>query len=184
MICKLSGRSLSCLAVCLSLLVGCGESQIALTPVAGVVTYKGQPLAEAQLTFMSADEKQNVPIGSATTNDKGEFKANVNGREGLAPGEYVVGVIKTKSSGQQVDLSSPSSAEEAQRKMMEAIKQRQTPSDADKSSGGPGPGQRKSVDTSDSLIPVKYNNPAQSTLKASIKKGAAENLSLKFDLND
>jgi hypothetical protein len=75
MICKLSGRSLSCLAVCLSLLVGCGESQIALTPVAGVVTYKGQPLAEAQLTFMSADEKQNVPIGSATTNDKGEFKA-------------------------------------------------------------------------------------------------------------
>ena len=184
MICKLSGRSLSCLAVCLSLLVGCGESQIALTPVAGVVTYKGQPLAEAQLTFMSADEKQNVPIGSATTNDKGEFKANVNGREGLAPGEYVVGVIKTKSSGQQVDLSSPSSAEEAQRKMMEAIKQRQTPSDADKSSGGPGPGQMKSVDTSDSLIPVKYNNPAQSTLKASIKKGAAENLTLKFDLND
>jgi hypothetical protein len=31
---------------------------------------------------------------------------------------------------------------------------------------------------------VKYNNPAQSTLKASIKKGAAENLTLKFDLND
>lgn len=176
-------RCLTCVFVCLTL-AGCGSSEIALTPVAGVVTFKGQPLADAQLTFMAADEKQNVPIGTASTNSQGEFQANVNGRPGLAPGEYVVGIVKTKSSGQKVDLSSASSAEEAQRKMMEAIKSRQTPTDADKSSGGPGPNQKKAIDTSDSLIPVKYNNPTQSTLKASIKKGASENLTLKFDLND
>ena len=54
----------------LLLMVGCGPSRPRLYPVTGTVTYKDQPVAGAQVTFVSAEGRP----AQGTTDAAGKFR--------------------------------------------------------------------------------------------------------------
>ncbi len=76
-------------------LVGCGGGGGGpdLVGVKGKVTYKGEALAGATVSFIS--EKGTPAVGS--TDSAGAFSLSTNGKPGAAKGEYRVGVTKTAS---------------------------------------------------------------------------------------
>lgn len=88
------------IAVCAA---GCGSDELALHETGGVVTWKGEPLPEATVTFTS----DKAPAAIGMTNEKGEFELNTLGRDGAAAGTYGVAITAMKD-------SRPISPEEAQ----------------------------------------------------------------------
>ena len=76
-----------------------------LPKVSGVVTFLGEPLANATVTFSS--EKRSGPAGRAKTDAQGRYVLQTPGQEdGLAPGTYTVtikknGDIQTEKDGEQ-----------------------------------------------------------------------------------
>jgi hypothetical protein len=87
---------------CLTFASSCGKSKIEIKgqlpvfPVSGQLTMDGQPMADAQLVFYSAEER---PKGTsrirphATTNEDGTFRVSTYGSEDGAPvGQYRVTV--------------------------------------------------------------------------------------------
>jgi hypothetical protein len=79
------------IAVCVA---GCGSDELAIYEVGGVVTWKGQPLPEATVTFTS----DTAPAAIGMTNENGEFELNTLGRAGAAPGTYGVAITAMKDS--------------------------------------------------------------------------------------
>lgn len=87
------------LAVILTL-AGCGkDSKHNTVKVEGVVTLDDKPVPNATVTFRPVKEGSGAPA-TATTDDQGRYSLITVGtgtREaGAVPGEYHVGVIKTK----------------------------------------------------------------------------------------
>jgi hypothetical protein len=83
-------------------ITGCGGSTrkgwTATVPVKGKVTYKGEPVAEAQVTFHPASTGggSEIPGAFALTDAQGNFVLRTFGdADGAAPGEFVVLVTKT-----------------------------------------------------------------------------------------
>ena len=57
-------------------------------PAGGTLTYSGQPVVAAQLTFLGDDSSEP---GFAVTDEQGRFKCMTNdSSDGVAPGDYVV----------------------------------------------------------------------------------------------
>ena len=69
-------------------LTGCGKK---LTPVTGVVTLDGKPVAGASVTLVSEDGKDNP---TALTDDSGNFTVESRDGPGAHPGNYKVVVAK------------------------------------------------------------------------------------------
>ncbi len=67
---------------------GCGGG---MTPVTGVVTLDGKPLAEATVTFISEDGKT---VASGQSDDTGTFTLTSGNAPGAFPGTYKVTVTK------------------------------------------------------------------------------------------
>ncbi len=85
------------LACVLSL--GCGgESGPELGPVSGTVTYNGQPVAGANLIFLS----EKGPQATATTDEQGKFTAKTKGSDGVTVGAFKVTVTKVEASGSEM----------------------------------------------------------------------------------
>lgn len=62
-------------------------------PAAGVVTLNGDPIAGAQIAFMSADGESRG--GYATSSEDGSFSASTfQANDGVLPGKYNVTVMK------------------------------------------------------------------------------------------
>lgn len=82
-------------AVGLLLVTGCGGSGSPPTGrVTGVVTFRGQPVEGAQVTFFA---QQGRP-GSGVTDAKGRFVLSTFGsHDGALPGEHVVVISKKQS---------------------------------------------------------------------------------------
>lgn len=78
---------------------GCG-SQVQtgsepVYPVSGVVSYRGQPVAEADVTFFNA-EKNRSAFGR--TNAKGEYKLTTfSANDGALEGSHVVTIVKLET---------------------------------------------------------------------------------------
>jgi hypothetical protein len=95
-----------CLVILGSLvLVGCGggdgAKHVAVFKVTGTVTFQGNPLPRAIVTF---SPKEGQPIAFGTTNDMGEFTLTTyTDGDGAAAGSYGVVVNKTVSSGPKTD---------------------------------------------------------------------------------
>jgi hypothetical protein len=101
-----STRALAC-GLCLVAAVlsgGCGpvkETIPDLVPVSGKVTYQGKPLADAVVTFLSAEgeeeptELNNIYRPSGKTNADGEFELAWGEHPGAPPGKYVVCISAT-----------------------------------------------------------------------------------------
>lgn len=95
-----SGRyGLSCAALCglLVAAVGCGGSsapdRVAVFPVQGAVTFKGQPMPGAMLVLNPKTPTESVPAPRAQVDKDGNVKVSTyDGGDGAPAGEYVVTV--------------------------------------------------------------------------------------------
>jgi hypothetical protein len=92
-------RGIPLVIVLLVGLAGCGGKGI--TPVRGVVTLEGEPLAGATVLFMPEDEEEGRPATGFTSADGSfqlmTFKVN----DGALPGTYRVLIKKTEAAQDQ-----------------------------------------------------------------------------------
>lgn len=87
---------LSCAAVVLIALAGCGDGGPILVPTSGVVTLDGKPVAEAGVIFTPAE---GGPSASAGTDDAGRFELHTVNRPGAVLGKHHVTVTKQETTG-------------------------------------------------------------------------------------
>lgn len=90
---------LSCAALCgvLVAAVGCGSKsgpeRVAVFPVQGAVTFKGQPMPGAMLALHPKTPTDGVPSPRAQVDKDGQVKVSTyDGGDGAPAGEYVVTV--------------------------------------------------------------------------------------------
>lgn len=173
---------LACLVV--PVMFGCGgNSGPALYETGGVVTYKGQPLANATVQFIPGEADKGIPTAQGTTNDKGEYRLKVRGDAGAAAGTYSVVVQKFEGADEAAAASAvssgqPSTPEEAMKQMAANMKKMQP--DAQKAQST----QSVAIEKPKSLIPEKYNQPHSSGLSFTVKKGDAGNTKFDITLTD
>ncbi len=146
--------------------VGCGGGgkPLEVVPVSGKITYKGQPVEKAIVTF-TTEASPRTAVG--TTDAQGEFKlTTINSNDGAVAGEHMITVAKMPEPGAAgtPQINSP----EDYTKLMEQQGPRNTKP----------PGKA----TNDKSIPAKYGNPTQSGLKRTVVKG--EQNSFTIDLTD
>ncbi len=127
--------------------VGCGETgdadRPATAPVTGSVTYNGQPVEGATVTFMAGSSEGRGAVG--TTDASGKFQLTTfEAGDGAIPGSYKVKIAKTVGGG-------PQTAEEAMALM--------------ESGAGPPTDEQKDE------LPVKYKDENTSGLTADVKDG-------------
>ena len=84
--------------------VGCGGSGAGTIPAKGIVTLKGQPLADAVVSFYPA---QGRPA-NGQTNAQGEFSLSTfKPNDGALPGSYQVGITEPAVMPAEGDYSIP-----------------------------------------------------------------------------
>ncbi len=136
-----------------ALFAGCYGSEFPQTyPVSGTVTYKGQPVEGASVTFVSSDPE--VRSAGAETDAEGKFSVKTyfspkQQSDGLVPGEYVITVSKMEKR----ELPEGMKPEEAINVFREM--------------GAPK-----------NLLPKQFASPQTSTLKLSVTDAAPEPLTL------
>ncbi|MDB5345150.1 MAG: hypothetical protein JWP89_3527 [Schlesneria sp.] len=81
--------------ISLTILSGCGgrSDKIKVAPASGIVKYKGEPLADANITFYP----EKGPVGTAKSDAKGAFQIQTNGQPGAVPGKSKVTVSVASS---------------------------------------------------------------------------------------
>lgn len=85
--------------------LGCGQSGDLpeIAPARGVVTFKGKPLAQANVTFIP----DSGPIASGVTDEQGNFTLTTQGRSGARIGNHRVtiqaSVVKAGENAPAVD---------------------------------------------------------------------------------
>jgi len=150
------------LLVCLG---GCNDpSRLkGLVPAEGIVYYDDAPLAGAVVKFFPQDASGRT--ATSMTDDSGKFiMMTLNPKDGVAPGEYNVTVVKN------VNDASPSADDSD-----EGI------DDPDGRAAALRMQERaRSKDSLRSLLPNKYGSPAQSGLKADIGAKGEKNLEFRL----
>jgi hypothetical protein len=77
-------------------------------PVSGVITLRGRPVAQADVTFYNA-EKNRSAFGK--TNDKGEYKLTTfSANDGAVEGQHVVTIVKLEASSEAAPAADTESA--------------------------------------------------------------------------
>ena len=136
-------------------------------PAAGVVTYNGSPVADADVVLMSPESKKAGWICSGRTGADGKFTIKTvfapgTDASGAPAGDYTAVVLKTEAVAvQPTDMKS----------YQEQYKKTQ--------SGG-APGQEPTSTGPKSLVPAKYATDATSDLKVKVEKAGAANIELKL----
>jgi hypothetical protein len=101
-------RRMACQATALTLLLlasGCGtKNQLGTAAVTGLVTFHGQPVEGAAVTFMP----KSGPVASGKTDSEGRFKLmTVSPGDGAVAGEHAVTVIKQEFVGGPPSAKNP-----------------------------------------------------------------------------
>jgi hypothetical protein len=149
MISSIARIRLAILGISLAVLAsvaGCGGG----SKVEGTVMYKGQPVEGAGVVFMSDD---GTVAGQAQTDAKGKYKlASAPGKDSIAPGNYIVLVSKTESSGGAAgDPASMDPSKGASKNMADMM--------------------MKGMKQGKSLLPAQFGSKATSTLKKTVPSG-------------
>ena len=101
---------LACFAlVCVAVVVGCAGPTVdpnrpATVEAGGTVTYKGEPLEGATVTFLPQDPKANGASGRTDASGKFVLTAFEAG-DGAVPGSYLVTISKVEKVGEASDDS-------------------------------------------------------------------------------
>ena len=153
------------------LLVGCSNPDGKYVKIEGTITYNGQVVEGASVTFAAVDP--NGESGSGLTDAKGKFMLTssgaANGGTGVLPGEYIVRVSKTKT----VSTPDPDEALHQEGKI--------TYEELQKRMATKGPSAGTKIERTE-LLPVKYSQAHTTDLKATVYKG--KNPLFSFDLTD
>lgn len=123
-------------------ITGCGPSYIKTDEVSGTITYNGDPLPNATVTFHP--QSKDGLSGYANTDEKGAYKIQALGGAadaGTVPGEYTVTVFAQKKVPSGKTEFSESS------------------------------GKEEEIMNVTTVTPAKYNKPDSSGLKATVVKG-------------
>jgi hypothetical protein len=134
----------ACLLV-LAGITGCGSTNPATVPVSGVVTYQGEPVVGAQVSFMAEGAAR---AASGQTDAEGKFQLSTYGtNDGAVVGSHTVTI--TKATDENVGGAGMS------------------PDDPD---GGyaAAMAQAAQQSTTKSALPAKYGNPKESGLTAEV----------------
>jgi hypothetical protein len=135
----------------LALVLGCSSSNpLGTVPVRGKVTYKGQPVAGATVTFVG---EGNAKTATAITADDGHYALATLDYTGAMPGQYAVLVEKIET---PPELMRTVSMEEAA-----------------KNAGKPLPQPKK-------LLPAKYGDAAKTPLHFEVKAGQTNDFDLQL----
>jgi hypothetical protein len=153
-------------------LIGCSNPDTRFAMVEGTITYKGQPVEGATVTFVP--ESSVGEAASGMTGTGGRFTLNSSGAaragSGALPGEYTVLVVKREA------RNDPSA--EARRQLDEAYERGEITYDQFDTRRQAIPGPPSPVN----MVPEKYSNPRQSGLRATVEQG--KNNTFTFDLVD
>ncbi|MDR1478355.1 MAG: carboxypeptidase-like regulatory domain-containing protein [Planctomycetaceae bacterium] len=134
----------------LILIAGCGQSGRlkGLVPASGTLTFNNQPVAQATIIFSPQSGNNTARAASATTDANGNFTMmTLNPADGVFPGNYLVTVEKTETTGEYREEEGSDSRSQ------------------------------KIIDTRQikDLLPVKYNNINTTDLSISVpEKGNKE----------
>jgi len=82
---------------CLLFCFGCQKNPYGVSKVTGIVTFDGEPVKGASVTFIPKDKEFHSASGM--TNEKGEFlltTAGAEGGSGAQPGDYSVAIRKVR----------------------------------------------------------------------------------------
>lgn len=150
-------RHLSSVAALLMAVViaGCSSGDPKLVPVTGKVTYKGEPVEGASVTFVHADGRTS-PVG--VTDAAGVFTLGSVTGQGAAVGDYQVAI--SKKAAREGAPANPKPED-----MIKMLK------------GG------KTLPEPKDVIPVKYADAKKSGLKATVTGDKAKD-NFTFDLTD
>lgn len=142
-------------------LIGCGGDTggPALSPVKGVIKYKGAPVKGAAIAFIG----QGGQVAMGTSDDSGNFTLTTNGRPGAPHGPATVTASKF-AGGQQGPTSTGELKPEDMMKMQKA--------------------QMGQAEGPKNELPMKYADPKTSGLTADVVQGSAEKNSFEFNLAD
>ncbi|MGL6193954.1 MAG: carboxypeptidase-like regulatory domain-containing protein [Thermoguttaceae bacterium] len=138
-------------------LLGCKKNPLGVVPASGVVKLDGNPLEGATVTFTPQDP--NGHIASAISGPNGEFKLNTPSSPipGAVPGSYVITVVRMDP----VNARNEEATEEEKL--------------------GSGTRSSSSYDPPPAVnhvTPVKYRTHTTSDLKATIKKGSKNDITV------
>jgi hypothetical protein len=156
--------------------IGCGghPDRANYATVTGTVTYKGQPVDGATVSFISTDAG-NSDHGGTVTDARGNFTMRSAGAAarnltGMPPGKYIVTIRKVET---------PPDPNEAANRQQEDAYERGELSDAQidalRRARPPSP-------PSIHLIPQKYGDQRTTTLEATVEKGRSNTFT--FELED
>ena len=141
------------------LLWGCGSAEPPHPPVyttSGTVTYQGDPVSNASVTFMSATEASRGSFG--TTNANGEFKLTTfNSNDGAFAGPQKVTVSKTVTQAMPASMDSSAAGIAREKAAKEGKK------------------------ADDSEIPEKYSNAKTSKLTFTVDPNTKNHYEIKLE---
>ena len=144
---------LSPLVLWLIVAVGCGSK---LSPVNGVVTLDGKPVAGATVTFVTSDGKMSA---TGYTDDSGSFSLSAGSQLGAYPGDYKVVVVKGRKVAGDEGMATDSTEYMKQMKSEAAESGKiKNPADAmkQKMMGGKGPASTPGAPNVKSDLPTMY----------------------------
>lgn len=159
------------LAGVLSVLVlfsgGCGgKTRPKIIPVSGKVTYKGQPVSGAVVSFMGESSPRSA-VGK--TNEQGEFTLTTyDSNDGAPVGKHAVSISKPVKSAEGDSLDGADSGKKTAQMMMQGASVRTKP--------------KKAQSFVDSSIPVRYANPKDTGLSFEVIEGDENKFTI--DLTD
>lgn len=135
---------------------GCGRDPNIpdLARATGVVTFNGEPLANATVQFASTTSEKGYQPGIGSTNDAGEFRIRTYNRDGAVVGQHKVVVIRPDETSFFIDPQT----------------------------NKPVPKMDPRWKLPKSLIPVKYTHLEKSGLTADVKSRARNEFV--FELQD
>ena len=151
---------LVCVAVMVAL-TGCAPTNdVGAAKVTGAVTYNGNPVEGATVSFVPSGEGGKMAAG--TTDAQGKFTlTTVQAGDGAVPGAYQVAISKVEGSASSGEIQTE---EEARAAAMP---------------GSPGP---VAVKEAKDLLPAIYKDSAKSGLTAEVTDSGPNNFT--FDLTD
>lgn len=162
------------LTAALLLALGCSKGpKIPTVPVSGTIKYKGTPVAQATVGFVSktATEGKTQHPARGVTDDQGRYTLstyiNPNDYPGAPPGDYTVTVSKREAVGEV-------NYEDLYKKQMDNLPKEGA---ANQQQASQMMSQQQQQQKPKSLIPEKYEDAKQNLLSATVK----ENGENKFD---